>query len=50
MGERHGPDWQAITPRRWPSQRGGWPEFRQLLARIAGTPLPLADWAQRNFD
>ncbi|OZI70732.1 metal-dependent hydrolase [Bordetella genomosp. 12] len=50
MGERRGSDWQAIVPRRWPSERGGWNELRQLLARIAGKPLPLADWAQRNFE
>ncbi|ANY16665.1 metal-dependent hydrolase [Bordetella pseudohinzii] len=50
MAERHGSAWQAITPRRWPSDRGGWTELRQILARIAGTPLPLAQWAERNFD
>lgn len=50
MAERHGSAWQAITPRRWPSDRGGWTELRQLLARLAGTPLPLAQWAERNFD
>lgn len=39
--------WQAITPRRWPSGRGGWPQMQLLLARIfdSGAPLPLADWA-----
>jgi len=39
--------WHAVTPRRWPSGRGGWPQMRLLLARIldSGTPLPLADWA-----
>ncbi|MBV7485620.1 metal-dependent hydrolase [Bordetella sp. BOR01] len=40
--------WHAVTPRRWPSGRGGWPQMQLLLARIfnSGTPLPLADWAE----
>ena len=49
MAERGGDGvWRAVTPRRWPSERGGWPQMRLLLARIldSGTPLPLADWAQ----
>jgi len=50
MGER-GADgaWAAVTPYRWPSERGGWPELRRLLARIADSsrPLPLAQWAQQ---
>lgn len=48
MGERDaGGQWQAVTPYRWASRRGGWPELRRMLARIGGgEPLPLAQWAQ----
>ena len=40
--------WRIVTPRRWPSGRGGWPQMQVLLARIldSGTPLPLAEWAR----
>lgn len=47
MAER-GPDgaWRAVTPRRWPSERGGAAELRAILARIGGgEPLPLPAWA-----
>src|SRR3546814_14625952 len=39
--------WHGVTPRRWPSGRGGWPQIRLLLARIFNSrvPLPLADWS-----
>jgi len=48
MGERTESGWQPVLPRRWPSPRGGWPEFTRMLARIVqpAQPLPLADWAQ----
>ncbi|AZY52187.1 metal-dependent hydrolase [Bordetella avium] len=49
MGERDNGQWRPVTPARWPADRGGWNELRQLWARIAGAPLPLADWAKRNF-
>lgn len=41
--------WHPVTPRRWPSDRGGAPQLKRILARIAGTeaPLPLADWAKQ---
>ncbi|MEH3086394.1 MAG: metal-dependent hydrolase [Xylophilus ampelinus] len=41
--------WRAVAPTRWPSERGGAPELRQLWRRVPGTaePLPLADWAAR---
>ncbi|HTK00355.1 MAG TPA: metal-dependent hydrolase [Bordetella sp.] len=43
-------DWRVVLPSRWPSDRGGWPEFRQIMNRIvaAQPPLPLAVWAQRT--
>jgi Predicted membrane-bound metal-dependent hydrolases len=38
--------WQAVTPYRWQSYRGGWAELQRVLARIGGAaPLPLAQWA-----
>jgi inner membrane protein len=42
-----GGNWQPVRPTRWPSERGGMPELRLLLRRIAGTeaPLPLDAWA-----
>ncbi|MBO1111657.1 metal-dependent hydrolase [Bordetella petrii] len=48
MAERGGDGaWRAVTPHRWPSRRGGWPQMQLLLARIfnSAMPLPLADWA-----
>ncbi|CAB3628921.1 MAG: metal-dependent hydrolase [Achromobacter pulmonis] len=40
--------WRPVTPARWPGERGGWAEFKLMLARIlhAQPPLPLAQWAQ----
>ncbi|MCD0502343.1 metal-dependent hydrolase [Bordetella petrii] len=40
--------WRVVTPRRWASGRGGWPQMQLMLARIldSGTPLPLANWAE----
>ncbi|WP_263910937.1 metal-dependent hydrolase [Achromobacter sp. 79A6] len=50
MADR-GPDgaWRAITPSRWPGERGGWAELKLVLARIlhAQPPLPLAQWAEK---
>ncbi|OZI19332.1 hydrolase [Bordetella genomosp. 9] len=42
--------WRAVLPSRWPSSRGGWPELRQILARIVEPhpPLPLDAWARRT--
>lgn len=39
--------WHAVTPYRWPSERGNWGQMQMMLARIfdSGTPIPLADWA-----
>ena len=41
--------WTAVTPSVWPSDRGGWNEFKLVLARIldAQPPLPLAQWAEQ---
>ncbi|ARP94620.1 metal-dependent hydrolase [Bordetella genomosp. 13] len=40
--------WHAVTPRRWPSARGGGPELRRMMDRIAqGLPLPLASWSEQ---
>jgi len=48
MGERDDTGtWRAVTPYRWPSYRGGWPQLRRVAARIGGgDPLPLEQWAQ----
>ncbi|ALM82176.1 metal-dependent hydrolase [Bordetella sp. N] len=42
--------WVSVTPTRWASERGGWPELKQVLRRVVDQqpPLPLAAWAQRN--
>ncbi|ETH07866.1 hypothetical protein L571_1419 [Bordetella pertussis 2371640] len=48
MAERDGDRWRAVTPRRWPSDRGNWEQMRLTLARIVGSqPLPLARWARQ---
>ncbi len=41
--------WAAVTPSVWPSDRGGWNEFKLVLSRIldAQPPLPLAQWAEQ---
>lgn len=48
MAEREGKNWVMVTPRRWPSDRGGWPQLALIFKRVwAETPpLPLAAWAQ----
>ncbi|NMU93064.1 hypothetical protein HGQ98_26485 [Achromobacter ruhlandii] len=40
--------WGPVSPSGWPGGRGGWAEFKLVLARIlhAQPPLPLAQWAQ----
>ncbi|ANN77385.1 metal-dependent hydrolase [Bordetella flabilis] len=42
--------WQLVVPERWPSARGDWEQFRQILRRIAEPqpPLPLDVWARRT--
>lgn len=52
MAER-APDggWTPVTPSSWPSDRGGWPELRLVLARIlnAQPPLPLQSWSEMSL-
>ncbi|OZI63439.1 metal-dependent hydrolase [Bordetella genomosp. 11] len=42
--------WRTVLPSRWPSDRGGWAELRQILNRIVAPqpPLPLGAWASRT--
>lgn len=48
MAERGaGGQWQAVTPYRYPSFRGGADQLRLMVARIVeGLPLPLAAWSE----
>ncbi|KGD87778.1 hydrolase [Achromobacter sp. RTa] len=49
MAERAaGGAWTPVTPSTWPTERGGWAEFKLVLARILHEqpPLPLAQWSE----
>ncbi|MCY1524560.1 hypothetical protein D9M68_594990 [compost metagenome] len=49
MAERSaGGGWTPVTPSSWPTERGGWAEFKLVLARILHEqpPLPLAQWSE----
>ncbi|WP_144633415.1 metal-dependent hydrolase [Bordetella genomosp. 13] len=40
--------WQAVTPYRWPSDRGGGEQLRRMVDRVVdGLPLPLATWSEQ---
>ena len=44
-------DWQIVTPRSWPRDRGGLDELKTIFARIVSQtpPLPLSEWAKNDI-